>query len=92
MTSVETTQNKRPLVLVEPNPRVKLGKAKWLGVLRGQDLVESIGWLSIVWVVFKPYLLTLKDSSLQQRVLQNYFAQSDGARSLPLGRATAVFH
>jgi len=39
-------------VLVEPNPRVKLGKAKWLGVLRGQDLVESIGWLSIVWVVF----------------------------------------
>ena len=52
MTSVETTQNKRPLVLVEPNPRVKLGKAKWLGILRGQDLVESIGWLSIVWVVF----------------------------------------
>ena len=39
-------------MLVEPNPRVKLGKAKWLGVLRGQDLVESIGWLSIVWVVF----------------------------------------
>jgi predicted ferric reductase len=39
-------------VLVEPNPRVKLGKAKWLGVLRGQDLVESIGWLSILWVVF----------------------------------------
>ena len=39
-------------MLVEPNPRVKLGKAKWLGILRGQDLVESIGWLSIVWVVF----------------------------------------
>ena len=39
-------------MLVEPNPRVKLGKAKWLGILRGQDLVESIGWLSFVWVVF----------------------------------------
>ena len=39
-------------MLVEPNPRVKLGKAKWLGVLRAQDLVESLGWLSIMWVVF----------------------------------------
>ncbi len=52
MTSFETNPTRRALALVEPNPRVKLGKAKWLGVLRGQDLVESLGWLSIMWVVF----------------------------------------
>jgi hypothetical protein len=48
MTSLETNEPTRALVLVEPNPRVKLGKAKWLGVLRAQDLVESLGWLSIM--------------------------------------------
>jgi len=45
-------QPKRPLVLVEPNPRVKLGRGKWLKISRGQDLVESIGWLSLLWVIF----------------------------------------
>ena len=56
MTSFETnsftSQEKRPLVLVEPNPRVKLGVKKLLRVSRGQDLVESIGWLSLLWVIF----------------------------------------
>ena len=56
MTGFETNQTsgqmKRPLELVEPNPRVTLGSAKWLRVSRGQDLVEAIGWLSLLWVVF----------------------------------------
>ena len=51
-TNQATGQMKRPLVLVEPNPRVKLGSAKWLKVSRGQDLVEAIGWLSLLWVIF----------------------------------------
>jgi predicted ferric reductase len=50
--SPETRQTRRPLKLVEPNPKLKFGKAKALMISRAQDLIESIGWLSIVWVIF----------------------------------------
>lgn len=55
MTSVETTQRtggKAPLALVEPNPKLPAGQSKPRKYLRAQDILESLGWLSILWVVF----------------------------------------
>ncbi|MEY4417838.1 MAG: hypothetical protein RIQ88_276 [Actinomycetota bacterium] len=37
---------------VEPNPRIRLDAKKWLKLSRKQDLVEAIGWFSILWVTF----------------------------------------
>jgi predicted ferric reductase len=48
----ERRRTRRPLQLAAPSPKVKIGKAKALMLSRAQDLIESIGWLSIVWVVF----------------------------------------
>ena len=56
MTSFETTQDtgraNRPLTLVEPNPKAKLGQSKLRKFLRAQDILESLGWLSILFVIF----------------------------------------
>jgi len=46
------TNDQQPLKLVEPNPRRRLDGRNWLKLNRAQDLLEAIGWLSIVWVVF----------------------------------------
>ena len=46
------THDQQPLKLVEPNPRLRLDGKNWLRLHRAQDLLEAIGWLSIVWVVF----------------------------------------
>lgn len=37
---------------MEPHAKTPLDPRKWLKLGRSQDLVEAIGWLSIVWVVF----------------------------------------
>ena len=56
MTSIDSTQEiaatRRPLILVEPNKKGKLGQKKFRQFLRAQDILESLGWLSILWVVF----------------------------------------
>ena len=55
MTSIDTTQEaggKMPLVLVEPNPKLPSGQSKARKFLRAQDVLESLGWLSILWVIF----------------------------------------
>ena len=56
MASFETTQDygrsNRPLALVEPNPKGKLGQSKLRKFLRAQDILESLGWLSILFVIF----------------------------------------
>lgn len=56
MTSFETTQDirpaGRPLSLVEPNKKGKLGQSKLRKYLRAQDILESLGWISILWVIF----------------------------------------
>ena len=43
---------KSTLKLVEPKPRISLDPKTWVKLGRRKDLVEAIGWLSIVWVVF----------------------------------------
>ena len=40
------------LRLVEPNPRPRLDGKNWRNLRRNQDIIEGIGWLSILWVVF----------------------------------------
>jgi predicted ferric reductase len=44
--------NQDQLVLAEPTPRVKLGIGSYKRLLAAQDLVEAIGWLSVLWVTF----------------------------------------
>lgn len=56
MTSFQSSQTngspRRPLELVEPNPKGKLGQNKVRKFLRAQDILESLGWLSILFVIF----------------------------------------
>lgn len=40
------------LRLAEPNPRPRLDGKNWRRLRRNQDIIEGIGWLSILWVVF----------------------------------------
>ena len=41
----------RPLVLVKPKTSVRLGVRKWNELKRGQDLIETIAWATVVFVV-----------------------------------------
>jgi len=43
-------ESSRTLTLVDPNPRVRLGKGSFKRLQTKQDLVEAIGWLSVIWV------------------------------------------
>lgn len=43
---------KTTLHLVDPKPKVALDSKTWVKLGRRKDLVEAIGWLSIVWVIF----------------------------------------
>jgi predicted ferric reductase len=56
MTSFDSTpakdSPKRTLELVEPNPKVKLGPNKVRKLIRAKDILESLGWLSILFVIF----------------------------------------
>ncbi|MEI8230951.1 MAG: ferredoxin reductase family protein [Actinomycetes bacterium] len=45
-----TQENTRALILAEPSPRVRLTVKTFKRLQSKQDLVEAIGWLSIVWV------------------------------------------
>lgn len=52
METTQETGGKMPLVLVEPNPKLPSGQGKARKFLRAQDVLESLGWLSILWVIF----------------------------------------
>jgi predicted ferric reductase len=44
----QTTQ--RPLILVKPKTSVRLGVRKWNELKRGQDIIETLAWASVVFV------------------------------------------
>jgi len=49
-TNQSAHESARTLVLADPNPRVRLGKGALKRLQTKQDLVEAIGWLSVIWV------------------------------------------
>lgn len=46
------TDARTALKLVEPKPKRQPNPKTWVKISRRQDLVEAIGWLSILWVTF----------------------------------------
>ena len=51
MTS-ETSSSRQPLALVTPSPKGSLGQSKARKFLRAKDVLESLGWLTILLVIF----------------------------------------